>query len=142
MEPFTIATLPRLDQMRVDAFMHTGLVRCEPETPVAEIARIFAEKRIHCVIVGGIEHSRAGDRLTWGVVDDRRLLAALDVGDGSVTAAALATPAEPTVDVHEPLDVAVRQLAGHGASHAIVVDKAYPVGVLSVLDVARAVAGG
>lgn len=54
--------MPRLDLMRVEDVMHAGLVGCDPEVPVAEIARILAEERIHCVVVHRIERTRSGER--------------------------------------------------------------------------------
>ena len=70
----TTAIIPRLDLVRVADVMHTGLVRCDPSAPLTEIARLLAEERIHCVMVHGIQRTRAGERLTWGIVSDRDLV--------------------------------------------------------------------
>ena len=141
MEAFTVPQLPRLDQMPVEEVMHAGLVGCSPSAPLPVIARILAKERIHCVVVHGIEHTREGDRLTWGVINDRDLVRALDAGDGGVTAAQLAMAAEPTIEVGEPLDRAVQLMASYDVAHVLVVEKGYPVGIVSTLDVARAAGG-
>jgi len=133
--------IPRLDLMRVEDVMHSGLVGCDPEAPLAEIARILAEERIHSVVVHGIERTRAGERLSWGIVSDRDLMRALDASDTGVTAGALAVTAMITVDLLEPLDRAVQLMAAYDVTHVIVVEKGYPVGIVSALDVARAAAG-
>lgn len=138
MEPITLPQLARLDQIRVEDVMHAGLVGCSPSTPLPVIAQILAEERIHCVVVHGLERTREGERLTWGVINDRDLVRALDAGDGGVTAAQLAMPAEPTVDVAEPLDRAVQLMASYDVSHVLVLEKGYPVGIVSALDVAGA----
>jgi CBS domain-containing protein len=141
METFVVPHLPRLDRMRVEDVMHAGLVGCNPATPLPAIARILAEERIHCVVVHGIEHTREGERLTWGVIDERDLMRALDAGDGGVTAGELAMPAEPTVEAGERLDRAIQLMASYDVSHLLVVEKGYPVGMISALDVARAAGG-
>jgi CBS domain-containing protein len=51
-------------------------------------------------------------------------------------------PAQPTVDVAERLDLAVQLMSSYDVSHLIVVDRGYPVGIVSVLDVAAAAAAG
>jgi CBS domain-containing protein len=141
MNPSLVPHLPRLDRMRVEDVMHAGLVACNPDTALPAIARILAEERIHCVVVNGVEHTRDGERLTWGVINDRDLMRALDAGDGGVTAAQLALPAEPTVDAAEPLSRAIQLMASYDVSHLLVVEKGYPVGMISGLDVARAAGG-
>jgi len=137
----TIPQLPRLDQILVEQVMHAGTVGCGPEAPISVIARILAEERIHCVVVNGIEHTREGERMTWGVINDRDLMRALDSGNGGLTAGELAMPAQPTVDVYEPLDRAIQLMVSYDVSHVLVVEKGYPIGILSALDVAAAAGG-
>jgi CBS domain-containing protein len=136
-----IPQLSRTDQIRVEEVMHTGIVGCSPSTQLPAIARILAEQRIHAVVVRGIERTREGERLTWGILNDRDVMRAIDAGDGSVTAGQLAMPAEPTVDRDEPLDRAIQLMASYDVSHVIVLDRGYPVGIVSALDVAGAAAG-
>lgn len=136
-----IPMLPRLDLYRVEDAMHAGLVACDPTATLPVIARIFAEQRIHCVIVNGIERTRAGERLTWGIVSDRDLMRALDATDASITAGSLAVSALVTIEPDESLDSAVRLMAAYDTTHVIVVDNDYPVGIVSALDVARAAGG-
>jgi CBS domain-containing protein len=141
MEATTLRRLARLDQIRVEDVMHAGLVGCNPSAPLAVIAQMLAVERIHCVVVHGLEHTREGERMTWGVINDRDLMRALDAGDGGVTAARLAMPAEPTVDVAESLDRVVQLMAEYDVSHVLVLEKGYPIGIVSALDVARAAGG-
>lgn len=133
--------LPRLDLIPVEQVMHAGLVGCDPTATLPVIARIFAEEQIHCVVVGGIERTRAGERLTWGIVSDRDLVRALDATDSSITASALAAPARTSVTPDEPLAAAVRIMASEDVTHVLVVEDDYPIGIVSVLDVARAAGG-
>jgi CBS domain-containing protein len=137
----TAEILPRLDQIPVESVMHTGIVMCDPSAPLPVIARIFAEQRIHCVVVNGIERTRAGERMTWGIINDRDLMRALDAGDRGWTADALAVTGLVTVDRLEPLDRVVQVMAAYDVTHVLVVENAYPVGIVSALDVASAAGG-
>lgn len=133
--------VPRLDLMRVEDVMHAGLVGCDPASSLSSVARFLAEEQIHCLMVQGIERTRDGERLTWGIVSDRDLMRALDASDTSVTAGALAVTAMLTVEPQETLDRAVQLMAAYDVTHVIVVENDYPVGIVSTLDVARAVGG-
>jgi predicted transcriptional regulator len=139
--PTTPASHIRLDRIPVNQAMHHGIIGCSPDTPLPMIARVFADERIHCVIVHGIEERRAGEHLTWGVIHDRDLMRAIDAADGGRTAGELATPGAPTIDVDETLEHAIRLMASADVAHLIVLEQAYPVGVLSALDVAAAAGG-
>ena len=133
--------VPRLDLMRVENVMHAGLVGCDPASSLTSIARFLAEEQIHCMLVQGVEHTRGGDRLTWGIVSDRDLMRALDAPDAGATAAELAATAMPTVEPQESLDRVVELMVSYDVTHIIVVENDYPVGIVSALDVARAVGG-
>jgi CBS domain-containing protein len=134
--------LPRLDLVRADDVMHAGLVGCDASAPLPVIARTLAEEGIHCVVVGGIERTRGGERMTWGIVSDRDLVRALDATDATVTAGELAVTPLLTVEPHETLDRVVGLMASYDVTHVLVVENGRPVGMLSALDVARAAGGG
>jgi CBS domain-containing protein len=134
-------TVARLDLLTVEPFMHAGVVACDPATPLVRVARVLAQKRIHCVVVSGIDHTPEGDRLTWGTVSDRDLMRALADLRGGTTAGAIAATEPLTIEPSDPLDLAARLMAEHDVSHLVVVDRGFPVGVISSLDVAAAAGG-
>ena len=105
------------------------------------IARIFAEEQIHAVVVGGIDRTREGERLTWGIISDHDLMRALDATGESVTAAGLAVTAMISGDPPEMLARAVQLMASYDVTHVLVVEDGAPVGMVSSLDVARAAGG-
>jgi CBS domain-containing protein len=116
--------------------MHTGLTTCAADASAAEVARAMSHGRIHCVIVAD------GDgRRPWAVVSDLDLMRGL-VGDGEALAASLAATKVVMVAPTTPLGEAARLMAEHQAGHLVVVHPAtaHPIGVISTLDVARAVA--
>jgi CBS domain-containing protein len=135
----TVPLVARLDLVTVDEVMHAGVVACDPSTPLAHVARILAEARIHCVVVSGIERTREGERLTWATLGDRDLVRALAEGQ-DVTAGQIAASELITVAPGETVARAAQMMSEHDISHLVVIERGMPVGVISTLDVARAAA--
>jgi CBS domain-containing protein len=133
--------MPRLDLVTVADVMHSGIVGCDPDATLAQLARVFAEHRIHCVVVHGIDHTHEGERLSWGIVHDHDLMTALDRTDATATAGSMAAVPPLTVEPTEPLDRVAALMAEHKVTHVVVVEDDYPVGVVSALDVAGAAGG-
>jgi CBS domain-containing protein len=133
-----VPAVARLDLMTVEEHMHAGVVACDPRTPLTDVAEILSDHRIHCVVVAGIDTSSDGSRLTWGTLTDRDLIRALDSREAGVTAGPIAATEIVTVDPSESLDRAVQLMNEHEITHLVVVEKDFPVGVISSLDIARA----
>ena len=128
------AGLPRV---RVSDCMHAGILTCASDAPLAEVAGIMTERRVHAVAV--VDHE--GGRPV-AVVSDLDVVAAAAAGTEATALQAAAT--EPlTVSARESLHRAAQLMAEHGVAHLVVLDAAggYPVGVLSTLDIAAAYAG-
>lgn len=122
--------------------MHTLLVTCESDTPLAEIAHRMAQYRVHCVLVmdADDDHPRA----PWAIVSDLDLAAAAANGlNGKVARDIAATPIV-TLDPSEPLWRAAQLMAEHANAHLVVIEAAghRPVGIVSTLDVARVAGAG
>ena len=132
--PFATATV-------ADA-MSPGVISCPPETPLRIVARMMATFNVHCIFV--FEHRDEDDEdfQLWGVVSDLDLVAAsrTDV-DGRTAGASAVTPLV-AVPSSAPLETAARLMSEHGTAHLAVVDpkSERPVGVISTLDLARALA--
>ncbi len=130
--------------LRVADVMHPGLISCPPETPLRAVARMLATYRIHAVVVfprhmGDVDHT-----LAWSVVSDLDVARAAQESDFDVqTAGAAAASAVRTIDAAAPLTDAVAAMVADGVSHVIAIEPSSgrPVGMLSTLDVARALAG-
>jgi CBS domain-containing protein len=127
----------------VSDVMHPGVVSCPPQATITEVARLMADQRIHPVVVHGLARgANGGERLVWGAIADRDLVAAAyDKAD--CTASELATTELVAVDPTDTLDEASRLMTEHDLSHLLVVDgrTREPVGIVSTLDLARAIAG-
>jgi CBS domain-containing protein len=120
----------------VGEVMHKGILSCDRDASLREVAQTMAEKRVHCVVV----ESGSGDAgPLWGVVSGLDLVAAASVrGLDEQTAGGSAASPVVTISARETLERATQLMTEHGTSHIIVIDEArLPVGVLSTLDVAR-----
>lgn len=127
----------------VNEVMHRGIVTSPPETPLRTVARMMATYRIHALVVDG--EREEDDRLRpWVVLSDRDVVGALAAGEiDRATARSAAGTEFLTAYPDESLENAARLLHEHDVAHLVVVDPPTrrPIGILSTLDVAAAIAG-
>jgi CBS domain-containing protein len=134
----TIASKPRITALHVADAMHVGVLTCDRDAPLSDVAATMARERVHCVVVAS-GSGEAGD--PWGIVSDLDLVAAATVRDlDEQTAGGSAATPVVMVSPAETLDRAAQLMTEHGTAHLVVVDDVArrPVGVLSTLDVATA----
>jgi CBS domain-containing protein len=131
------ATAPRLQHAVVADVMHPGVVSCPRDTDLVTVARMMASHHIHAVVVSGTDGR-------WGLLSDLDLVAAAlpqlppdaDAGDYASTELL-------TVDRDERLERAAQIMVEHQLAHLLVVSPlGAPIGVVSTLDVAGAIAWG
>ena len=127
-------------ELRVGDAMNPGLVRCAPDDSLRSVAALMSDERVHCVVV--IDDPSDKHSL-WGIVSDVDLIAAATVRSLDEQRA-MGTAIKPAVTIgpHASLAHAARQMTKHGVSHLVVVDpvRDRPLGVISTLDLARALA--
>ena len=135
---------PSFDDATVADAMHPGVMTCPPEASAVSVARMMATHHVHAIVVEGIgPDAYPPSRRVWGIVSDLDLTRAAASGNAEdLTAAELAATEPVTIDVTAPLAEAARTMDEHGTAHLIVVDRRRPVGMLSTLDVAGALAWG
>jgi CBS domain-containing protein len=115
--------------------MHRGLITCAPGASVAEVATALVERRSHTAIVWG----DAG----LAFVTDLDLIAAALREDPALTAAAIASPGMAIIRADAALEVAAAMVVERTAGHVVAVDEqGFPVGVVSTLDLVRAIDSG
>jgi len=134
---------PSLEQLTVANAMHPGVVTCPLETPLPTVARMMAMYRIHAVIVFNEDSDNGAETELWGVVSDLDLVKAASAGDfANRTAGGTSVTPVVTVERDDPLGRAAQLMSEHEITHLVVVDPELtrPIGVLSTLDVARALA--
>jgi CBS domain-containing protein len=117
--------------------MHQPIVACQPETPLSQVARMMGVHRVHGVVV--YRDDPDGTVRPWGIVSDLDVLAAALAGEGETASDVAATPLL-TVKPEDDVEMAARLMVDHAASHVVVVGAGgRPLGVLSSLDMARAI---
>jgi CBS domain-containing protein len=130
------------DVARVGDAMSRGVISCAPETPLRVVARMMATFGVHAIFV--FEHRDEDDEAAqlWAVVSDLDLVAATQLELETITAGATAVTPLVTVAADRPLVEAASLMAQHGIAHLAVTDprSRRPIGVVSTLDIARAVA--
>jgi CBS domain-containing protein len=133
-----------VSNLTVREVMHPGIVSCAADTGAAEVARMMDCRSVHCVAVVSAAEDEVGTPRVWGIVSDLDVLSALTRPGPEATAAELASEPVITVRPTLPLREAAESMVRYGAHHLVVTDPARhtPVGVLSTLDVARALGGG
>jgi CBS domain-containing protein len=132
-----------LESLRVIDAMHPGMISCPPETPLRAVARMMATYRVHAIVVHAHEDELPGGN-HWGVVTDADLIRVALEGDlDEMTALQIAATPALTLWTAEPLERAIQLMVEHEVSHVIAIERhsGRPLGVVSTLDVARALAG-
>jgi CBS domain-containing protein len=121
----------------VGGVMHSGVVTCRPDASLRTVARLLGEHRIHAVVVTGPEETAPS-----AVVTDRDVVFAYSRGQLDLLTARDAA-SEPTITVRPDHDLrdASETMARHGVTHIVVTARgdATPIGILSSLDIAKAV---
>ena len=134
--PFELATVG-------DAMSH-GVISCAPETPLRVVAQMMATHGVHAIFV--FEHTDEDDEAPqlWAVVSDLDLVAAARLDLDTVTAGATAVTPLVSVAADRSIAEAGSLMAQYGIAHLAVTDPGTrrPTGVISTLDLARAVAAG
>jgi CBS domain-containing protein len=134
--PYDVAT--------VSDAMSRGVISVPPETPLRVVARMMATFHVHAIFV--FEHVDEDDEASrlWAVVSDLDLVAAAQLDLDRQTAGATAVTPLVTVAADRPMAEAASLMAQHGIAHLAVTDPETrrPIGVISTLDIAQAVAAG
>lgn len=125
--------------------MNPGIIDCPPQTPLIEVVSLMAENTVHCVVVDGLARGpHRSERLVWGVISDIDLMRAAGTGRMDAEAGEIAATEIVTIERGEEVQRAAQLMAEHECSHLIVTDPdtGRPLGVVSSLDVARALVWG
>jgi CBS domain-containing protein len=135
--------MPSLEHATVSDAMHPGILACEPDASLPEVAQMMATYHVHCVAVIGIsrEEPQCG---VWSVISDLDLVRAGIRGGEPPTARAIAQQPLVTVEPTTPLIEAGGLMLAHQVSHLVVIEPRTqrPIGILSTADIAGVLAWG
>ena len=125
-----------LSEALVGAVMYPGVATCLADASLLTVAQSMTEHRVHCIGVAGVE--RPGQHLTWGLISDMDLVAALHRGALEEPAGAIAATSPIAVEETDSLEAAAALMVAHDTSHVVVTGRSgLPSGMISTLDVAR-----
>lgn len=123
--------------------MSRGVISCSPETPLRVVARMMATYGVHAIFV--FEQKDEDEALQlWSVVSDLDLVAATRLDLDTLSAGTTAVTPFVTVAADSTIGEAGSLMAQYGVAHLAVTDPGSrrPIGVISTLDIARAIAAG
>jgi CBS domain-containing protein len=126
-----------------DAMSH-GVISCPPETPLRVVARMMATYGVHAIFVFERTDEPDDDPRLWAVVSDLDLVAATQLDLDALTAGGTAVTPLVSVGADSSIAEAGSLMAQYGIAHLAVTEPGSrrPIGVISTLDIARAVAAG
>ncbi len=133
-----------LQKLRVIDVMHPGVIACPMNTPLRAVARMMTSYRVHAIMVMAHEADELPHGTLWGVISDTDVMRAARTADmDAQTARSLAATPALTVATVDSLERAIDLMLENASSHLIVVERhsTRPIGVVSSLDVLRALAG-
>ena len=120
-----------MDRVRVSDCMRGGVPTCDACASLHQVAATMSAHRAHAVIVRGAQPQRPSSVLT-----DVDVIAAIALSD-DITAGEVRVEDALTIARARSLRDAAQLMAGHRASHLIVLDDAsgHPVGGISAIDI-------
>jgi CBS domain-containing protein len=133
--------LPHLDHATVADAMHPGILSCDADATLEDVARTMSTHHVHCVVVKSAPEDPAG---AWRLISDLDVLRVGMRGDAPDTAAELAVAPVVTVATTDPLRDAAELMLAKSTSHVVAVnpETEAAVGILSTLDIAGVLAWG
>jgi CBS domain-containing protein len=136
--------LPHFEHATVADAMHPGILSCDGETTVTDVARMMSTHHVHCVVVLGGATGEVDEPPVWGIISDLDILRAGLSPDAPDTAADLARGPVINVDTTAALRDAAELMLTRASSHVVAVnpETRRPVGILSTLDIAGVLAWG
>jgi CBS domain-containing protein len=127
--------MPRYEHATVGDVMRHGVITCTPETTLRTVARMMSSYHVHAVVV--TEHEGAA----WGLVSDFDVLRAADADTEDLTAGEVSRSPAVKIAPSDSLAHAAALMKEYGTGH-LVVSAPNPIGVVSTLDIAGALAWG
>jgi CBS domain-containing protein len=136
--------LPHVDHATVGDAMHPGILSCDKDATLIEVARMMSTHHVHCIVVRSTTHAQENASPSWGIISDIDVLRARVRPDASDAAADLAHGPVTTVQTTDPLRDAAELMLSQGTRHVVAVnpETGRAVGILSTLDIAGVLAWG
>jgi CBS domain-containing protein len=117
-----------------------GVISCPAETPLSVVAQMMVVHSVHAIFV--FQPGEDEEAPLWAVVSDLDLVAATQLDLETMTAGGSAVTPLVSVASDRSIAEAGSLMAQYGIAHLAVTEPGSrrPIGVISTLDVARAIA--
>jgi CBS domain-containing protein len=134
--------MPRYEHATVADVMRHGVITCSADTTLRTVARMMSSYHVHAVVV--TEDDGEGGLTPWGLVSDFDVLRAAQAGAEDLTAGQVSRSPAVMVAPSDALTHAAELMKEHATGHLVVISTkdSRPVGVVSTLDIAGALAWG
>ena len=134
--------MPRYEHATVGDVMRHGVITCSADTTLRTVARMMSSYHVHAIVV--TEDDGEGGLSPWGMVSDFDVLRAAHAGAEDLTAGQVSRTPAVMVSPSDSLEHAAELMRDKGTGHLVVISPSdsRPVGVVSTLDVAGALAWG
>lgn len=134
--------LPQFDRATVADAMHPGILSCDAQATLTEVAQLMSTHHVHCIVVARGTDGEGDDAPAWGIISDLDVVTASLRSDRSETAAGVAQHPAIEVETTAALRDAAELMLSQSSTHVVAVtpDTRRPVGILSTLDIAGVLA--
>jgi len=120
--------------------MSAPVVTCLPSVPLIEVAELMMRHRIHAVVVLADPDGQLEDEEDWGVISELDLVGGACLADADLPAGRVAGTPPVMIGREESVERAAFLMADYQVTHLLVVEGGRAVGIISALDMARAMA--
>ena len=136
---------PAFEHATVADAMRAGIISCQPDTTLRQVAEMMASYHVHAIVVEADASSNAdATARSWRIVSDLDLARAAAGETLDQSAGDFASAQAISIAPAESLKRAAGLMSEHGVNHLLVraVPEARPVGLVSSLDLVGALAWG
>ncbi len=131
--------------MKVRDFMSKNVISCHPYTPIQEVAKLMSDKNISALVVVNDDGTLAGVVSQTDLVNIRVHEEYWEQWRG-LSAKHIMTREVVTISPDATLEEAAKLMKKHGIHRLVVTEtrnhQVYPIGVISMTDIVRAMAKG
>jgi CBS domain-containing protein len=124
--------------------MHPGVVACQADATLTDVARLMATHHVHCIATMDIARQERGEKLIWSLVTDQDIVRGAVSRGPEPAVSTIASAPILSVAPDTQLSSAAELMLSHAQTHLLVVDAETqrPIGVLSTADIVGIVAWG
>ncbi len=125
------------NKVLVRDLMHLGVITCETDTPLCDVARMMIDNKVHSIVVIDEEGEACG------VISDLSILRAYGKDFVNMKAEDVLKGCTITVSPNATIEEAVLEMLGKDVHHLVIMSERplrRPIGILATIDIVREMA--